>query len=254
MAKKAIDAVSASGSKGVLSGYLLFSELSQPTITMGYNCDPSHLLASPRELRKLGIELVSVTGRGGQITLHHPGQWLVYPVLPLRGLGVGVKKYVELLGLAVGDVLKKFGLSGELHDDYPGVWVERRGVVSVLGVEALEVKKNQALGAAQPPTDGPVMNPSHDSSRCSYNKICAVGLRVSRGVVHHGFALNVGGDLSLYDHIIPCGLSPGSGRGVTSIEEQLLANGRKAPMMDELISPLLTALAERLGLEFTECS
>jgi len=122
-----------------------------------------------RRFAELPAPLV-VTDRGGETTFHGPGQVMLYPVLSLRGRGLGVRDYVCLLEQSCIDLLLAYGISAGRRDGLPGVWV----------------------GSA---------------------KIGAIGLRVSRGVVWHGMALNVCVDAQWFAAINACG----AGLGVTGM-------------------------------------
>lgn len=127
----------------------------------------------------VGAEIVRVD-RGGDVTYHGPGQVVGYPIISIA-LGPGaIPSYVHGVEQLVIDALKDLGLEdvGRVAD-LPGVWVE---------------------------PDGP-----------SPRKICAVGVRVSRGRTMHGFALNVTSDLEMFSHIVPCGIA---NRPVTSLREE----------------------------------
>jgi lipoic acid synthetase len=143
--------------------------------TLGVRGDLGHLLRRPEDV---GAELVP-TDRGGDVTYHGPGQLVGYPILTVPGRGglSGTAAYVASVEQLVIDVLADLGLSdaGRL-DGYPGVWV--------------------APGSADP------------------RKICAIGVRLSRGRSMHGFALNVDPDLAMFGHIVPCGIAD---KGVTSL-------------------------------------
>jgi lipoic acid synthetase len=148
-----------------------------PVYTLGVRGDLGHLLRDPAEV---GAELVP-TDRGGDVTYHGPGQLVGYPILTVpsqRGGGVtDTVAYVRSVEQLILDVLGDLGLSdvGRL-DDYPGVWV--------------------APSSAAP------------------RKICAIGVRLSRGRSMHGFALNVDPDMSMFGHIVPCGIAD---KAVTSL-------------------------------------
>jgi len=134
-----------------------------------------------------GAELVK-TDRGGDITYHGPGQLVVYPVLSLPWKKGVVPEYVHGMEQVVIDTLDELGLHGAGRlEGYPGVWLD---------------------------TDG-------ERPR----KICAIGVRISRGRTMHGLALNVDPDLSMFTHIVPCGISD---KPVTS----LAAEGVRVSMAD----------------------
>lgn len=116
--------------------------------------------------------------RGGEVTYHGPGQLVGYPIMDIRSLG-GPARYVRALEAALIEALSTFGVSGHRREVMPGVWV---------GESANE------------------------------RKIAAIGLRVSRGISSHGFALNVSTDLAYFEHIVACGVPD---LPVTSLEREL---------------------------------
>lgn len=149
----------------------------RPVVTLGRHGKTANLLLSPAALAETDTEYHE-TDRGGDITYHGPGQLTVYPIMDLERRKLGVKDYVALLESAVISVLESYGIKGERIEGKTGVWVGK--------------------------------NTAHE------RKICAIGIRCSRHVTMHGFALNVGGDLSGFDAINPCGL----GKAVTSISKE----------------------------------
>jgi lipoyl synthase len=155
--------------------------------TLGVRADGSNLLRAPAEV---GAELVR-TDRGGDVTYHGPGQLVGYPILGVpgkRGGGMAdTVAYVESVEQLVIDVLADLGLGADRLTGYPGVWVDVAGA-----------------------------NP---------RKICAIGVKLTRGRSMHGFALNVDPDLSMFGHIVPCGIAD---KAVTS----LAAEGVDASMRD----------------------
>ena len=124
------------------------------------------------------------TGRGGQWTYHGPGIRIAYPLLNLNNRQQDVRLYVHSLEAWVIDILACFGIEGHRRDGLPGVWVK-------------ETTPPQGAGS-------PIIR---------YNKIAALGVRVSKWVTAHGFAINLNPDLSAFDEIVPCGVSDA---GVTS--------------------------------------
>ena len=117
------------------------------------------------------------TGRGGQWTYHGPGMRIVYPMLDLNKRKQDVRLYVHTLEAWIIDVLACFAVSGERRDGLPGVWVKR-------------------------------------DDNTGYDKIAALGVRVSKWVSAHGFAINLCPDLTAFDAIIACGVSDS---GTTSL-------------------------------------
>lgn len=150
----------------------------KPVYTLGRHGKHSHLLMNSDYLRERGIEFAEI-GRGGDITYHGPGQLTVYPIIDLQRYRLGVKDYVDLLEETVIRSIAEYGLKGERINGRTGVW----------------------LGKGTP----------------FERKISAIGIRCSRYVTMHGFALNVGPELEGFDGIVPCGLS----QGVTSVSREL---------------------------------
>jgi lipoyl(octanoyl) transferase len=161
-----------------------------PVITFGRRVADAqrNLLASAEVLARVGVEVVE-SDRGGDITYHGPGQLVAYPIVRLIDHRLSVGAYVRRLEDVVIATLGEFGIEGFKDDSAIGVWV------NVPGAEAA--------------------------------KICALGVRIKRGVTLHGIALNLATDLSHFGLINPCGL----GRPVTSMGEVL---GERAPGMGEL--------------------
>jgi lipoic acid synthetase len=177
--------------------------LEHPSVyTLGVRGDLGHLLRPPAEV---GAELVR-TDRGGDVTYHGPGQLVGYPILTVpgrRGGGLAdTAAYVASVEQLVIEVVTELGLAdvGRVPG-YPGVWVDPHGTVP--------------------------------------RKVCAVGVRLSRGRSMHGFALNVDPDLSMFGHIVPCGITD---MGVTS----LAAEGIDASMR-EVVDLVAARAVERWG-------
>ncbi|MFY0644507.1 MAG: lipoyl(octanoyl) transferase LipB [Bacteroidia bacterium] len=147
--------------------------------TLGKSADKNNLLVNQVFLDSIKAE-VHQTDRGGDITYHGPGQLVGYPIVQLADYNLGVRSYVELLEKALIDSLASFNITAYQIPSLVGIW---------LGQEN-EVKR----------------------------KIGAIGIKVSRGVSMHGFALNVNTDLSYFSHIVPCGITD---KSVTSIQKEL---------------------------------
>ena len=158
-----------------------------PVITLGKSGLPKYLLLNELQLKEKGIEFFT-TNRGGDITFHGPGQIVAYPVLDLENFFTDIHKYLRLLEEVIILTLHEYGLSGERSEGETGVW----------------------LGVGTP----------------AARKICAMGVKASRWVTIHGFALNVNTDLSYFDYIIPCGIQ---GKAVTSLQQEL---GKEIPLLE----------------------
>ncbi|MFQ3340859.1 MAG: lipoyl(octanoyl) transferase [Flavobacteriaceae bacterium] len=160
------------------NNYLLWAEHA-PVFTLGKSGKIEHLLLNEQGLKEKGIEYYS-SSRGGDITFHGPGQIVGYPIFDLDNFFTDIHKYLRFLEQAVINVLLEYDLQPTRSRGETGVW--------------LDVETPFA------------------------RKICALGVRASRWVTMHGFALNVTTDLSYFDHIIPCGIR---GKGVTSLAKEL---------------------------------
>ena len=174
------------------------------TITTGRRAEAarSHVLATDGELERLGVDLVE-TDRGGDVTYHGPGQLVAYPIVRIADHGLTVGSYMRLLQEAVVATVADFGLEGQLDASAPGVWC-------------------------------------FDDKIAEMAKVCAVGVRVKRGVTMHGLALNVEPDMHKFALIDPCGL----GRPVTSLRRVTHAH---SPSIAAVRPVLHRELALRLG-------
>jgi lipoyl(octanoyl) transferase len=153
-----------------------------PVLTLGRQADERHVLASPRELRRRGIEVIRVE-RGGEVTYHGPGQLVAYPVIRLADRGILLRPLVAALEAAMIATSAELGVQAFRRDGHPGCWVEGE------------------LERGRP-----------------HRKVGALGLRIERGVSYHGIALNIDVDLRDFDLIDPCGMP---GLVSTSIAEEL---------------------------------
>ena len=170
-----------------------------PVYTIGRRGATEHLLAAPDELRRVGASVYRVD-RGGDITYHGPGQLVGYPVMRL-GDAPDLTGYVRSLEGALVDALASYGVTAYTERGKTGVWVEL------------------------PESGRPA-------------KIAAIGVRVSRGVTTHGFALNVTTDIAAFERMIPCGFA----HEVASLERMGVTATTR-----EVADRAAVALAERLG-------
>ena len=183
----------------------------EPVITLGRGARPEHLLAGAEQLRERGVA-VEKTDRGGEITLHAPGQLVGYPIVGLAPDRQDVRRYVRDLSATVRELIAPYGVQAGEIQDLIGVWVD----------------------VAQPS-----VWPGVEQARAP-QKIGAIGVRLSRWVSMHGFALNLSVDLSLFRLIVPCGISE---YGVCS----LASLGLAAPSARELAPEAQRILGARLG-------
>lgn len=164
--------------KGEVPGYLILCE--HPHVyTLGKSGDENNLLIRPEFLRSINATYYRIN-RGGDITYHGPGQLVGYPIIDLESFGLGVKDYIHLLEEVIILTLKAFGIAATRLNGATGVW----------------------LDAVTPRA----------------RKICAIGVRISRYVTMHGYALNVNTDLKYFSYINPCGFQD---KGVTSMQKEL---------------------------------
>ena len=167
-------------------GYLLFVEHT-PVYTLGKSGNEANMLINALQLRAKHAEFIKVD-RGGDVTFHGPGQLVAYPIVNLEYYGLGVKDYIDRLEEIVIRTIASYHISGERLIGATGVWI------------------------------------NSDTPRA--RKICAIGVKCSRYVTMHGFALNVNTDLDYFNYIHPCGFTD---KGVTSIEKEL---GHKVDMQE----------------------
>lgn len=162
----------------VTENHFLFVE--HPHVyTLGKSGDMSNLLLTEKQLADKGATFYKIN-RGGDITYHGPGQIVGYPILDLENFFTDIHKYLRLLEETIILTLADFGLKATRSPGETGVWL--------------------------------------DVGTPFARKICAMGVRASRWVTMHGFALNVNVDLGYFDHIIPCGIR---GKAVTSMQAEL---------------------------------
>ena len=164
--------------KNKTDNYLLIVE-HKPIFTIGKSGDTSNLLLDTKQLKSKNIEFKKIN-RGGDITFHGSGQVVGYPILDLDNFFTDISQYLRTLEEVIISSIGFFGLKGYRINGETGVWVKDK------------------------------LN--------SDKKICAFGIKASRWVTMHGFALNVNTDLKYFDYIVPCGIRD---KGVTSLEETL---------------------------------
>jgi lipoyl(octanoyl) transferase len=158
--------------------YFLFVE--HPHVyTLGKSGDMSNLLLDEKQLEEKGATFYKIN-RGGDITYHGPGQIVGYPILDLDNFFTDIHKYLRFLEEVIILTLKEYGLEATRSEGETGVWL--------------------------------------DVGTPFARKICAMGVRASRWVTMHGFALNVNANLGYFDNIIPCGIR---GKAVTSLNVEL---------------------------------
>ncbi|MGH7145558.1 MAG: lipoyl(octanoyl) transferase LipB [Planctomycetota bacterium] len=189
-----------------------------PTITLGRESAVQDLLASEATLRAQGIA-VETTDRGGKITVHAPGQWVLYPVLDLNRFGRSVTGHIRNLEEVAIRAAARFGVPAERIAGVSGAWVRSPG--------------------AQRSTDS-------GGAPAREEKLAAVGIAVRRWIVRHGLCFNVAADMPVYKFIVPCGQLE---RGVTSLQK-LIGRRDTAALMAESAAALLTELETVLDVRF----
>ncbi len=189
-----------------ITNHLLFVE--HPHVyTLGKSGVQNNLLINEQFLKQINATFYKIN-RGGDITYHGPGQIVGYPILDLEALDLQVRSYIDKLEEAIIQTLAEYGIKSERLDGATGVWID----TTVPG-----------------------------KSR----KICAIGVKASRYVSMHGFALNVNTDLNYFNHINPCGFVD---KGVTSMQKEL---GRELDM-NEVKDLLLKKLVEIFNLQLNK--
>jgi len=146
--------------------------------TLGKSGDESNLILPKESLNEIKAAFFQ-TDRGGDITYHGYGQIVIYPILDLSNYDIMAKKYVFLLEEVIIRTLKEYGLSASRLEKAAGVWL---------------------LDRPRP------------------EKICALGVRISKGITMHGLAFNINTDLKYFNYINPCGYTD---KGVTSLQKEL---------------------------------
>lgn len=183
--------------------YFLFTE--HPHVyTLGKSGDVNNLLLSEKQMEAKGVTFFK-SNRGGDITYHGPGQIVGYPIINLDYFFPDIHLYMRKLEEVIILTLAEYDLKGKRSEGETGVWL--------------------------------------DTGTPFVRKICALGVRTSRWVTMHGFALNVSTNLGYFDHIIPCGIK---GKSVTSLEVEL---GKKLETK-EVKSKILKHFSEVFNAEF----
>ncbi|MDC6365719.1 MULTISPECIES: lipoyl(octanoyl) transferase LipB [Flavobacteriaceae] len=162
--------------------------------TLGKSGDINNLLVSEAQLKQKEASFYKIN-RGGDITYHGPGQIVGYPILDLDNFFTDIHKYLRFLEEMVILTLAEYGLEGQRSEGETGVWL--------------------------------------DVGTPFARKVCAMGVRASRWVTMHGFALNVNTDLGYFDFMVPCGIKD---KAVTSLNVEL---GKKEVDMEEVKQKLL---------------
>jgi lipoyl(octanoyl) transferase len=175
-------------------------------LTLGRQADERHVLATPAELARRGIEVLRVE-RGGEVTYHGPGQLVAYPIIGLSRRGLLLRPLVRALEAAMVATCEAFGVMAARRDGHPGCWCDPEG--------------------------------------SSPRKIGALGIRVERGVSYHGIALNIDPDLADFDLIDPCGM-PGVVSTSIARELALAGSTRNAPTVEAAAGVFAQALAASL--------
>jgi lipoyl(octanoyl) transferase len=172
--------------------YFIFCE--HPNVyTLGTSGDKQHLLLNDQQLEEKNASFYKIN-RGGDITYHGPGQIVGYPILDLDNFFTDIHKYLRFLEEIVIRTLLEYGIKTTRSKGETGVWID---------------------------ADNPL----------KARKICAMGVRASRWITMHGFALNVNVDLEYFNNIIPCGIVD---KSVTSMNKELGGNVDKVEVKQKL--------------------
>ncbi|PIR14117.1 MAG: lipoyl(octanoyl) transferase [Flavobacteriales bacterium CG03_land_8_20_14_0_80_35_15] len=172
--------------------------------TLGKSGDFNNLLLTEDQLKAKEASFYKIN-RGGDITYHGPGQIVGYPILDLDNFFTDIHKFMRYLEETIIKTIAEYGIKGERSEGETGVWL--------------------------------------DVGTPFARKICALGVRSSRWVTMHGFALNVNTDLGYFDHIIPCGIR---GKAVASMQGEL----GKSVNQNEVKIKILKHFAELFEAEF----
>ncbi|WP_289182253.1 lipoyl(octanoyl) transferase LipB [Alistipes sp. UBA6068] len=226
-----------------------------PVYTLGKSGHAENLLVGRTALEQLGAQFFHID-RGGDITFHGPGQLVCYPILDLERLGIGLREYIGRLEETVIRVVAHYGIAAGRIDGASGVWLggaaEQRNAETERNAEDTDGRNAAEKNVAEEQTSeksakeersaGKSIEETVRIKRDAPRKICAIGVRSSRYVTMHGFALNVDTDLEWFSRINPCGFSD---RGVTSMARET----RREVAMEEVKRLVLEELGEQLGVE-----
>jgi lipoyl(octanoyl) transferase len=185
-----------------------------PVITLGRAAKREHVLLPEASRQALGVDFAE-TGRGGDVTFHGPGQLVAYPIIDLKPDRCDVRRYVGDLTEVMNRIVRSFGIETGRVSGKIGAWVDRAS---------------------------PARWPGQEEAR-DLAKIGAIGVRISRWITMHGFALNVATDLSGFELIVPCGIPD---YGVTS----LAALTGESPSVAEVAERSVPVFADVLGATF----
>jgi lipoyl(octanoyl) transferase len=184
-------------SKKDFGGYLIFVE--HPHVyTLGKSGEANNLLISEPFLKQINATFYQIN-RGGDITYHGPGQIVGYPIIDLEKFDIGIREYIEKIEDAIIQSVHELGINAGRLDGSTGVWL--------------------------------------DTGTPKVRKICAIGVRASRFITMHGFALNINTDLKYFSYINPCGFQD---KGVTSVENELNAKQDFEKAKQIVLAHLLT--------------
>jgi lipoyl(octanoyl) transferase len=185
-----------------------------PVVTLGRGAKPEHLLATPELLATHGVAL-DVANRGGDVTLHAPGQLVAYPIVDLNPDRRDVRRYVQQLNETMRRLALELGVVAGTHPKHVGLWADRS-----------EPRRFSGASEAADPV-----------------KLGAIGVRISRWVTMHGFALNLVNDLALYALIVPCGIREHGVASVASLGGRAVTPEELAPRALELLAEVTGAVA-----------
>lgn len=188
------------------NGYLLFCE--HPHVfTLGKSGDEQNFLIHDELLKQIKASYFQ-TNRGGDITYHGPGQIVGYPIIDLEAFKIPLRDYIYKLEESIIKTIAEFGIIGHHYKGATGVWLD--------------------------------IDTPHKT-----RKICAIGVKASRFITMHGFALNVNTNLNYFEYINPCGFTD---KGVTSMEKEL---GEKLNF-EEVKKVAQQKISEVFGMELVD--